>query len=225
MHHHCEIIMPRTKDIGEAIKEIMKPFDENKENEEYASGSSFWDFYVIGGRWAGIKETCGYGEEKMTEFYAALKDNKITVSGFQSGKQTISPASQIPLVDKLWNDFFPTENGEITPCPMFDHSNNQYDSDDLLSCDICLVEEIPKNLTCSRVIIAGQNYNDTGLEATFMLCDSQWNGVNHMPINWGKNVKTAIEMFEKQLANYKEEYRDKVTPKPDWLCITIDYHS
>lgn len=225
MHHHCEIIMPRTKDIGSALDSIMKPFDENHDDSDDISGNEFWDFYVIGGRWAGAKEMCGYNEDKMALFYKTLKDKKITVSGLQSGKQTLQPSSQVPIVDRLWNELFPTENGEIIPCPIFDHSNNQYDSDDLLSCDICLVEEIPEELTCSRVIIAGPRYDDTGLEATFMLCDSQWNGVNHMPIKWDKNVKTAVKMFEKQLVNYKEEHKNSVIPKPNWVCITIDYHS
>lgn len=224
MHYHCEIIMPRTKNIGEAIERIMKPFSENHDNSEDISGNEFWDFYVVGGRWAGTKEACEYDEKKIAKFYEALKDKKITVSGLQAGKQTLSPASQIPVVDKLWNNFFPTESGEITSCPKFSHSNDQYDSNDLLSCDICLVEEIPESLTCSRVIIAGFSYDDT-IEATFMLCDSQWNGVNHMPVTWNRNVKTAIKMFEKSLVNYKEEYRNRVLPQPNWLCTTVDYHS
>ena len=29
MHHHCEIIMPGSKTIGEHIANVMNPFDEN----------------------------------------------------------------------------------------------------------------------------------------------------------------------------------------------------
>lgn len=222
MHHHCEIIMPRTKDIGGSLATILKPFDENTEDQ---SGSEFWDFYVVGGRFAGTKETCGYAQEKMDEFDKALTEKKITVSGIQCGKQTLEPASQIPMVDEIWNEFFPTENGEIVPCPLFSHSNNQYDSSDLISCDICLVEEIPEKLKASRVIFAGPRYDSDELEATFMICDTQWNGVNHMPINWDGKVKSAIEMMEKNSKGYTDKYQERFLPKPNWICVTIDYHS
>lgn len=225
MHYHCEIIMPNTKNIGKAIETIMEPFSEHEGDIGEITGHEFWDFYVIGGRWAGVKEMCGYSNDKIKAFYEALKTNKITVSGLQMGKQTIYPASQIPIVDQLWHDFFPTESGEIMSCPIFDHSNDPFDSDDLLGCDICLVEEIPEKLTCSRVIIAGPSYNNTTMKAHFMLCDSQWNGLNWMPIDWDKKVKTAIKMFEKGCNHYKDEWRDKVLPKPNWICVTVDYHS
>ena len=222
MHHHCEIIMPPTKDIGKAIESIMHPF---YEGQEEPSGNEFYDFYVIGGRFAGTKETCGFAQEKMDEFYDALKEKKVTVSGLQCGKQEIKPASQIPMVDELWNGFFPTENGEIAPCPMFAHSNNQYDSNDLLSCDICLVEEIPKTLKASRVIIAGPTYDDAGIEATFMISDDFWNGVNHVKTIWDGNVLSALEMMKEKLGGYREEYKEKIIPKSNWICITVDYHS
>jgi len=217
--------MPKTKNIEEAIETIMKPFSKNNKDTDGPTGNEFWDFYVIGGRWAGSKEICGYDENKISEFYKALRDKKITISGLTFGKQSVDPPSQIPIVDQLWNEFFPTENGEIIPCPKFSHSNNQYDSGDFISCDICLVEEIPEKLFCSRIIIAGPSYDDTIIEAKFMLCESQWNGVNHMPIDWNGSVKTAINMFEKNCKNYNEDYRKKVLPKPDWLSITVDYHS
>jgi len=225
MHYHCEIIMPKTEDIGQAIASIMAPFSENKESTDEFTGSEFWDFYVIGGRWAGTKETCAYDENKIEAFFKALREKNITISALQFGKQSIKPASQIPMVDKVWNTFFPTENGEIVPCPFFNHSNNQFDSDDLISCDICRVEEIPESLNCSRVIIAGPSYDGKKTEATFMICDSQWNGVNLMPIDWDGNVKTAIKMFEKHSQHYRDEYRKIISPKKDWLCITLDYHS
>ena len=222
MHYHCEIIMPPTKDIETALWQILEDFNENTEEP---SGNEFWDFYVVGGRFAGTKETCGYAEEKISAFYEQLKEKKITVSGFQSGKQSLSPPSQIPVVDKLWNDFFPTENGEIVPCPLFEHSNNQYDSNDLISYDICRFDEIPSKLSCERIIFAAPSYDGKKTEATFMLCQSQWNGVNFMPIAWDGKVASAIEKFKDVLERYGEEYQEKCTPKDNWLCITVDYHS
>ena len=216
MHYHLEIIMPPTKDIGKALESVMEPFSEhNEENTE-----TFWDWYVVGGRWAGTKETCGYAQEKIDAFYKVLNEKKITVSGIQCGKHKLEPESQIPIVDKLWNDFFPTEKGEIIACPMFSHSNNQYDGNDLISCDICLVEEIPESLTASRVIIAGSEY-----KAKFMISDDMWNGVNFVKTRWDGKVLSTLEMAKEKFRNYTEEYREKNTPKPNWICITIDYHS
>ena len=222
MHRHCEVIMPPSSDIGKDLEKIMSPFYENRDD---CDGNEFWDFYVMGGRFAGIKETCGYNQERLDEFYKKLNENKITVSGVICGKQQINPATQIPMVDKLWNDVFPTENGEIVACPLFAHSNNQYDSNDLISCDICRVEEIPENLIASRVIIACPSYDGNEIEAKFMICDSQWNGINFMNVDWDGKVKSAIEKFLDKCDCYREDYKQKVLPKPNWICITVDYHS
>ncbi|GAF91717.1 unnamed protein product, partial [marine sediment metagenome] len=98
MHYHCEIILPPTDAVESAIAEIMAPFDENNEDEETRS-PSFWDWYQIGGRWSGSKLTDHFDKDKLKNFHAELENRKVTVSGFQCGKQDISPASQIPMVD------------------------------------------------------------------------------------------------------------------------------
>lgn len=221
MHYHLEVIMPPTSDISSALEEILKPFEEN--NEE--SRNQFWDGYVIGGRWAGEKESCRYDAEKLEKFYIKCQEANVTVSGVQCGKPDLSPASQIPMVDKMWNELFPTEDGTIVACPIFSHSNDQYDSNDLLACDVCLVEEIPENLTASRVIVASANYDESRLEAKFMTSDSIWNGVNHEDTTWDGKVKSVLVMYNKRLEMYKEEYVEKHTPKPNWICVTVDYHS
>lgn len=224
MHYHCEVIMPPTTDIGGALEEILSPFSEHKDEDEEWTGNEFYDWYVVGGRFAGTKETCGYTEERLEKFYEALRNNKITVSGLQCGKQEISPAEQIPMVDKLWNEIFPTEKGEVVPCPLFAHSNNQYDGNDLISCDICLVEEIPKKLEAARVIIAGPKYDDK-LGITFMISYDMWNGTNFVRTDWDGFVLSALHMMKKNVRAYKDEYREKITPKPNWICVTVDYHS
>lgn len=213
--------MPPTTDIGAAIDELMAPFCEHN-NENH---NAFWDWFIIGGRFTGEKETCGYAEERLDEFYKKLTKHKITVSGLQCGKQKIEPSSQIPLVDKLWNEIFPTENGEIIACPLFAHASNQYDSNDLLSCDICRVEEIPDNLTAGRVIIAGPNYDDDGIRATYMMTNSEWNGVNFTKTDWDGKVKTVLKEFTKYCETFVDTYKQKVLPQPNWICITVDYHS
>ena len=57
MHAHMELIMPRVANIDKVIEQVMKPFGEGNE-EGYKP--TFWDWYVVGGRWAGAKEKCTY---------------------------------------------------------------------------------------------------------------------------------------------------------------------
>lgn len=222
MHHHLEIIMPTTQDIEAAIAKILAPFDEN--SEDRGECHTFWDWYVIGGRWTGTKESCKYDAEKVEQFYEKLRELKITVSSVQCGKPALKPESQIPMVDNLWNEFFPTEDGTVVPCPRFAHATNQYDSDDLWACDICRVDEIPDNLIASHVIITRPT-DDGSVKAEFMLVEDVWNGLNFMKVDWDGNVKTALAQYEKKLEHYRDEWREKASPKPDWICVTVDYHS
>lgn len=48
MHYHCEIWFPTRAEIKSAIDKVMAPYC-----EEGSSKRAFWDWYVIGGRWAG----------------------------------------------------------------------------------------------------------------------------------------------------------------------------
>jgi hypothetical protein len=219
MHYHLEIIMPPTKNIDETIKKIMEPFSEHNEENWHC----FYDWYVVGGRWAGTKLLAAYDEDKLNSFYKRLNEEKITVSGFCAGKQEISPADQIPFVDKLWKEYFP-ETSEDS-CPIFKHSNNPYDTDDIICHDICIVEEIPKELAASRVIIAGPDYKEEKIEANYMISDMEYNGVNFTRVDWDQKVVSAIEKANEEFKTYNEEWIGKITPKKNWLCITVDYHS
>lgn len=84
MHEHCEIVLPLDVDMAASVAEIMGPFDENGEDQPHA----FWDFYVIGGRWAGQKLKASLDPKKLEAFYALLAKHKITVSGLQPCKPT-----------------------------------------------------------------------------------------------------------------------------------------
>jgi len=52
--HFClEIIMPPTQDVSAAVEQIMKRYDENGSDDDGCRNShAFWDWYVIGGRYA-----------------------------------------------------------------------------------------------------------------------------------------------------------------------------
>src|SRR5690242_19801207 len=118
MHAHLEIVMPPTDDVEAAVSEIMKQFDESGEDEDGVRNSNtFWDWYVIGGRWAGEKIDCVLDEKQKEAFFAELTRRKVTVSGVQCGKQKLEPASQSEMVDALWNEMFP--DAPVKVCPYF----------------------------------------------------------------------------------------------------------
>lgn len=234
MHYHCEIILPSgTDDIEAAIASVMRQFDENidEDDEEFSSRNAFWDFYVIGGRFAGSKQLAKYDESKLEQFYQWMRDEQVTVSSLRCGKQELSPASQIGKVDAKWNEMFST-GGVMVACPIFAHSNDQYgrDGNGTIEGDISTLRE-SRDVKCSRVIFTGASYDSeanerTGpLEAVFMLCDSAWNGVNHMGIAWDGTIGAALDLWQEKLQRYKEGYRDQMSPEDDWIVVTVDYHS
>lgn len=228
MHMHCEIVIPPTEDVEGAVETVMKPFREEEEDACHP----FWDWYVIGGRFAGNKRMGRYDKDILDAFHQWLQDEKVTVSGLQCGKQELQPASQIPKVDAKWNEMFPPPDGKRLPCPLFAHSNDQYghDGKGTLPDDICTLADTP-GITCARVIIAGPGYNSdtddyTGPpKAVYMVCEDQWNGVIHMKIDWDRTIKSALTGHAKHIESYKEQYREKMTPQDDWLTVTVDYHS
>lgn len=226
MHAHCEVIVPPTDHIEDAIESVMRPFDENSDESKH----SFWDFYVIGGRFAGNKLVAKYDKEKIEEFYQWCRDEKITVSGLTCGKEEIKPVSQVATVDAKWNEMFPSD--EPVPCPLFRHSNDQYakGTNGTLAGDISTLFDASE-VKCHRIIFCGPSWEaSTGgrtgpLEATFMLCEDQWNGVNYMPIGWDGKVSSAVAAIEKEIENYKKKYRELLTPRDNWLAVTVDYHT
>lgn len=221
MHALCEIVMPKVDDIEKAVEQIMAPFSENvPEDDGYPS---FWDWWVIGGRYSGVKLEASLDQEKLKAFQDELNNMNITVSGLQCGKQEIKPSDQIPKVDALWKQYFP--DCGFDKCPLFGHSNDQYSNDSSIPGDIMDYSKIPLDMKCCRVIVAGLDYEDKDLEAKFMIEDEFWNGVNHSHTNWDRTLKDALSMFKKSLEHYREGYAEKITPTDDWMVVSVDYHT
>lgn len=218
MHFHLEIVMPPSKNIQKSIKNVMRDFDENRKNSYHP----FWDFYVIGGRWAGEKISCALDKEKRKEFFEELNKRNITVMGLSCGKNELSPKEQIPRVDALWNEFFP--DAPVNVCPFFKHFNDQYE-DNLRFPDVCTLKEMPKNLEAERVIIASKGLNRQVTKAQNMLQTDFWNGVSQVKSKWDGLVKSAIDWHNDEIKTYNPDYIKIATPQDDWLVITVDYHS
>lgn len=224
MHYHLEIIMPPADDIESAVNTILAPFREEGTDEDGKPNRHvFWDWFVIGGRWAGAKLQAQLDPAKLQAFNDKLTEMQVTVSSLQAGKQELKPESQIPVVDALWAEYFPEQKGK--PCPLFAHSNNQYDGKDLLPDDVMRFADVPPSLPMSRVIFAGWDYEEKKLEAKFMLADSIWNGCNHEDTAWKQTLKDAVELFKAKHKDYTTEYVKKITPQDNWLVVTVDYHS
>lgn len=203
MHAICEIVIPPTDDVAESVKQIMGYFDEE-------SGIYQWfDFYVIGGRFSGHKLTASLDPQRLDAFHAALKERRVTVSGLVCGKQELSPASQIPIVDALWREFFP---GKGEKCLLFAHSNDQYGRNGIYGHDICAAKDVPEGLTCERLIIAGPHWDKekgpNAIQPERMLATEFWNGVEHQKTKFDGKVKPAL-----------------AETSPDWLVVTVDYHN
>jgi hypothetical protein len=217
MHYHCEIILPPTTEIERDVESVMRPFSENADPEE-SRGHGFWDWYQIGGRWSGSKVQARIDRVRLDEFYAELSRRKVTVSGLQWGKQELSPASQIPEIDALWREWFP-ESG-IAHCPLFKHSGNT------LLDDVCVFKNAPLELVCSRLIVGVPHWKEADkVEPGYMLECEYWNGCNHVKTTWDGTLKQALEKYAEHGAHYSDEYKAKREIKPDWLVVTVDYHS
>lgn len=212
MHYHLEIIMPPTNDVEGAINKIMAPFYEGSEDTIH----KFWDWYQIGGRYSGEKITQSLNKATLDLFYEWCSEQKIIVHGVRAGKQEIAPATQIEKVDSKWNEMFPTPNGEIVPCPLFQHAGPR------LNGDILPLSQ-SKHAEALSVIIASTPHKE--LEVTLLLHKEIWNGVTHQTTDWDGTIASALELQERKLVNYKDEYREAVTPKDDWMVVTVDYHS
>jgi hypothetical protein len=219
MHMHLEVLMPPTDNVESALAKIMAPFDEGGTDEGgNPNQHGFWDWYQIGGRWGGAKIEANLGKERLADFNKALIERKVTVSGLQFGKQTLQPASQVGMVDALWREMFPDSG--LSVCPLFDHAPKVIDG------DICKLSEVPDGLTAERVIIAGPSWKDDGtFSAEYMISEDIWNGVMHVKTQWDGQFKTAIDAFAENIKSYRDDYREKRTPKDDWLVVTVDYHS
>lgn len=214
MHYHLEIIMPPTEDVAPAVAQIMAPFDEDG-SDEYLLRYAFWDWYQIGGRWSGHKMLARFQKDRIDAFYAAMKEQHVTVSGVRAGKPTLQPATQIEMVDRMWSESFPEFPGKS--CPLFDHYKDDHG-------DVCKLSEIQPDLSCNHLIIAALDH-EGNVRAQHIMNEKIWNGVSYEKTMWDGTIAAALVDFSDYCQRAGEEYRKRSTPQPDWLVVTVDYHS
>ena len=233
MHHRCEVIFPPVDDVEQTVGQILAPFYEGRVDDDGDDGHlakhAFWDWWVLGGRFSGGKLQAVLDPERLGVFDTRMRAMEVTVSGLVAGKDSLEPETQIPVVDALWQELFP-EYGDI-PCPFFAHSEGRLNTSKLFPADVCRLDQVPESYTSARLVVASVSFDhDTGthtgpLQAKYMLSKDLWNGLNHQDAVWQGNVLKGVEMYRKQLERYKEEYRAVALPQPDWLSVTVDYHT
>ncbi len=227
-HYICEIIIPPGHDVVEAVQAILAPYSENLDaNDDVASGHPFWDFYMIGGRFAGRKAECGLDQGKLKDFRKWMIDEKVMVQGLVCGKEELATEEMRVKVDAKWREMFP---GGGPKCTLFRHSNDQYANDEWLPGDVMPLADLPKGLSASRVIIAAPGWVKEGwngkLRATFMIQGDFWNGVTWVDTTWDGKVQSAIDQHESQVKKHgTDDYIKVATPTGEWVAITVDYHT
>lgn len=209
MHEHLEIILPPPHDwqasgaVKKDVEDIMKSFQRDEDD------GGWWDYFMIGGRWAGQHVLSRIEPAVIQSFRERLAAEKITVSGVQFGKPDLSPASQIPRVDSLWRKMVP---GGGDQCVLFGHAAPEG--------DVCTVGKLGPHLNCDRLILCTRS--SSGMPKPHrMAVASFWNGIEHQETDFNGNVAAFIEA---QSARDASAYPEPLQIGPEWIAVTVDYH-
>ena len=195
-HHHVELIMPPT-DLGiqEQVGNILYPLSmwvpERAEAEDY-----LYDWFTIGGRFAGTKLCLRLDPERLRQFWDELHGeafNTDTDSSIFMGERWWG-TSDLPKIDALWRKWFPED--EVGAYPLSPY----YPAGDW---DICRVDRLPDNLTAHAVVfqIAVEVYDRT---------KGEW-----LRTDFDGSVRKALRRCR----------AGGVEPANDWLAITLDAHN
>ena len=167
MHYCLEIIIPSMErdQIAETIEHILDPFSEYNEDPH---ATTFFDWYVIGGRWNGTKAQQFISKERIDEFYAKLNEMKVTVSSVIAGKQHLSDEFVEP-VNELWKEMF--ADTPFNHCPIFDNWESRYTDALDYPGNVMKLGDLHPDTSCARVILAGP--------------EQRWNHETHESENTG----------------------------------------
>ena len=207
-HEHAEIVIPPTTNVEAALREVMESFRDEETGE-----AEWWDYWCIGGRWQGDKLLASIDPDRLQAFFDELAARKVTVSSVSTPPLIgISPASQIPGVDALWQEMFPDRGSS---CPLHQHAEIPD------SAAICTVADVPERLQCHRLIIAAlwKQGEKMVLKPCVMRATELWNGVEYQDTNFGGYVKPVL------LECLAEPPRWWCKPEGDWLVVTVDSHN
>jgi len=200
-------------DLGKVISTAMAPYNEER------SERGFWDWYVIGGRYAGSVLRSRLGHERLKVFDDALASRKVMVKAVRCGKEELADAQTEEVVDAIWRYMFPDSG--LATCPLFKHgSPSQYDKRGELPYDVCTVADVPQSHSVHTIALVTVNHADTTYIDS-LLHSEIWNGATFQKTTWDGTFGAALSHFNERLARYREP--ESVNPND--VVVTLDYHS
>ena len=204
MHYHLELIMPPSPliQIQERVRELMFPLSQAVAHSE-GTTAYLYDWYQIGGRFAGAKMLGRLDPERLHKFRQELYGEAFTNDArpVVIGQTGLWRTQDLPKVDALWRKWFPEE--EIDACPLFDH----YPAGDQ---DICRVDQIPDTLTADAVLVGNED------KVVFQLITEIWDSTKQEFQDTG---------FDGSVLNALRQCRAcGVEPSQNWLAVTLDCH-
>lgn len=107
MHYHAEVWVPKVEWAVDLVGRLMELYSENNEDSRH----SFWDWYVIGGRWSGEHTQWVLKKrypEQYEKFWKEFEKNEL---GWVS--KTKSEASQKARAVELFKKTFPKWKGPL----------------------------------------------------------------------------------------------------------------
>ena len=205
MHYHVELIMPPSPlvQIQERVGELLSPLSQSVAHRA-GTLEYLYDWYQIGGRFAGAKMSLRLDPERLHKFRQELYGEAFTndTRDLLIGQKQFWGARDLPKVDALWRKWFPEE--EVDACPLFDH----YPAGDQ---DICRVDRIPDNLTAHAVVVGNED------KVVFQLKTENWDSTRCEFQDTG---------FDGSVLNALRQCRAcGVEPSKNWLAVTLDCHT
>ena len=124
-------------------------------------------------------------------------------------------------IDKIMAPFdITTTHGEKSHVPFYDYYEIGGRWEDPKTPNIIQFEELTGLEHCFRCMITDKHH-----DLQFMIEEELWNGVTFVKTEWDSYITTALDLMRQKFQNYNPEFQQSLTPQPDWLVVTIDYHS
>ena len=201
-HYHVELILPPTPrfEIRERVLEILLPLRKGDDEATWPADPLF-DWYKIGGRFAGTKHGLRCDPERRRKFYEELYSDEFT-SDDDLSKLGFWGDDQLPAVNALWRKWFPED--EVGICPFI----GPYPTRDQ---DICRVDRISDELKADTVVV-GNEANQVVLR----LKTEIWDSIKRKFIDTGFDGSVLDALRRCRAAG--------VEPAGDWLAVTLDCH-
>ena len=202
-HYHVELIMPPTPwfAIEDRVLDILLPLRKGDDEETWPA-DPLYDWYKIGGRFAGTKYGLGCDPKRLRKFYEELYSEAFATDVTVIGGARFWSDSDLPKVNALWRKWFPED--EVGTCPFI----GPYPTGEQ---DICRVDRIPDELAADAVVVGNE-----ADQVVFRLAIEIWDSARQefQRTGFDGSVPDALRRCRAQ----------GIEPAGDWLAVTLDCH-